>query len=225
MSDAATASLLTESAEHLAHLQASGACGRKRAVTIRASPVPAGGVGALLPCQKLVHLQRHGQGFHNLLGDLYRQFGKKFDSTGGNTEGSPYVLPEVVDPPLTAVGRRQCIAAQPLARSLSPKLVVLSPLCRAVQTALLTFEHLIERQPPGVLATLLPSLFGQSSVPFIALESARETFGRHTCDQRRSVSEIKTDFSHTVDFSLMEDDADTLWTAERREPVGEEVAT
>ena len=223
MADAARASLLAESAEHLAHLHASGACGRKRAVTIRASRPPAGGAGALRPGEKLVHLQRHGQGFHNLLGDLYRQFGKKFDSTGENTKGSPYVLPELLDPPLTAVGRQQYHGAQPLARSLSPKLVIVSPLCRAVQTALLTFDHLLPRQPPSLLSTLLPSLFTPRTVPFIAVESARETFGRHTCDQRRSVSEIKAEFGGSVDFSLMDEETDTLWTPEEREPVSDEV--
>ena len=42
--------------------------------------------------EKMLHLIRHGQGFHNLLGDLYRDFGKTVDSTGGDKSGNPYVL-------------------------------------------------------------------------------------------------------------------------------------
>ena len=45
----------------------------------------------------------HGQGYHNLLADKY----KEFSIPDGN---NPYALPEIVDPPLTEKGRQQCKA-------------------------------------------------------------------------------------------------------------------
>ena len=51
-----------------------------------------------------------------------------------------------------------------------------------------------------------------SQVPFVAVESARESLGKHTCDQRRSRTEADLEFGHHVDFSLIEADEDDLWT-------------
>ncbi|KAL1508607.1 hypothetical protein AB1Y20_004704 [Prymnesium parvum] len=211
MSAAALETKRVESEQHLAHLRAAGVIGQKRPITIRASPPTEGAV--LKPNQKIVHLQRHAQGFHNLMGDLYRELGKSFDSTGMDTTGSPYVLPELLDPPLTAVGREQCKAARPVAVSKSPQVVICSPMCRCLQTALLTFDHLVDTP---------------SAVPFVAVEDARETFGAHTCDARRAVSEIKKEFGHRVDFSEMTTEEDTLsfdttGSLRPRETVREEV--
>lgn len=185
-SAAALNTKLVESAQHLAHLREAGVIGLSRPVTIRGTLAPQNVV--LEPNQKLVHFQRHAQGFHNLMGDLYRDLGKSFDSTGKDTTGSPYVLPEVMDPPLTAVGRDQCKAARSVARQKKPQVVVCSPMYRCLQTALLTFDHLLE-----------PA----AAVPFVAVEEARETFGAHTCDARRPLSEIVKEYGHVIDFSAM----------------------
>ena len=115
---------------------------------------------------KLVHWIRHGQGFHNLLSDLYKEHG---------IQGKPYLRPELHDPPLTAVGREQAVALRSTTQSLSPSLVVVSPLARATKTALLAFDHLVGR------------------VPFLAHESCREISGVNACDGRRSVTEARRD--------------------------------
>ena len=77
-----------------------------------------------------------GQGFHNLLGDLYRDFGRTVDSTGQDTDDNPYTRPEIEDSPLTAVGRAQARGLRATVRALGGiELVVASPLRRAIETA------------------------------------------------------------------------------------------
>jgi hypothetical protein len=48
----------------------------------------------------------------------------------------------------------------------------------------------------------------------VAVEEVRERFGTHPCDQRSSVSQLKSRFSH-VDFTYVETDEDTWHTSER----------
>lgn len=198
-----------EAEQHLRRIQASGIQPGTWDVRISAEP-SSGSVKTtkLLPNQRLVHFQRHGQGFHNLLGDLYRKLGAEFDATGKDRANSPYCLPEVLDPPLTELGRQQCKEQQNVARKLSPEVIFTSPLCRAVQTALLTYHELLDE------------------VPVIALEEAREQCGVHTCDRRRPISESSYMFPQ-VDFSAVNDEEDALWLSlgeDRRESVAEEAA-
>ena len=46
-------------------------------------------------------------------GDIYRDFGRSVDSTGASLTDSPYVRPELLDPPLTALGRDQVKSLRP----------------------------------------------------------------------------------------------------------------
>lgn len=57
---------------------------------------------------------------------------------------------------------------------------------------------------------------------FLAVEDCREHLGVHPCDKRRSVSEYQLLFP-AIDFSLMKNDEDVLWKADKREP-NEDVA-
>jgi hypothetical protein len=51
------------------------------------------------------------------LGDIYRQNGIEFSSTGTDlSDNNPYRRPELVDPPLTFIGREQARALQPVRR-------------------------------------------------------------------------------------------------------------
>lgn len=161
---------------------------------------------------KVVHLIRHGQGFHNLcalsigrearcsrrLGDIYRDFGRSVDSTGQEDDQSnPYGRPEIVDPPLTAVGREQAKALRPTTTALSGvDLVVVSPLARAVQTAQLALPHL------------------KGKVPWIGHPDVAESSGKNTCDKRRDKAEIVEDFPF-VDWALFESEEDNFWTPTR----------
>jgi broad specificity phosphatase PhoE len=100
-----------------------------------------------------------------------------------------------VDSRLTEVGHEQSRALRPVFERIPIEVVLVSPLSRAVQTAL-------NGIPEGP--------------KFVAKDVIRERIGTHPCDQRRSVSELKADFP-TVDFSLLPSERDDVWT-EVREP-------
>jgi broad specificity phosphatase PhoE len=146
---------------------------------------------------KIVHFVRHGQGFHNLMADMYVSAGKEWNQYE-RSDDNPYVLPEVLDAPLTQKGREQAKAIQSLVQNMDcqPELVVLSSNCRALQTGLIACGHL--------------------NVQFIAHEMVREETGVHICDKRRTIKEQKIDFP-TVDFRLIEHDDDLLFREDRRE--------
>uniref|UniRef100_A0A7S3AIK3 Uncharacterized protein n=1 Tax=Haptolina ericina TaxID=156174 RepID=A0A7S3AIK3_9EUKA len=189
---------LHEPNKHLAKLQAAGVIGLLRAVRISVSPRDPS--TPLQSNQCVVHLQRHGQALHNLMADNLKALGVSLeDEKGKKSRNHPYTLPEMVDPPLTHKGRQQCKGQRGRAASIRPELVFVSPLCRAVQTALLTFPHL------------------RGSVPFIAVEEARETLGVNTCDKRRSTSDIEAEYGHAVDFSRMQTEEDEEWRPDHRE--------
>jgi broad specificity phosphatase PhoE len=81
-----------------------------------------------------------------------------------------------------------------------PELVVLSPLCRALQTGILVFE----------------SLRDNKNVPFVAYEMAREESGVHVCDRRRPSSRLQAEFP-MVDFSSLEQEEDVIFRSDQRE--------
>ncbi len=149
---------------------------------------------------KVCHFVRHGQGFHNLMADMAKAQGKEWTQFE-NTPNNPYVMPEILDAPLTHKGRNQARAAQPIVQNLDDplELVVSSSHCRALQTSLIAFEH------------LLPT-----PVPFLALESVRETTGVHLCDKRRPKSQQMVDFPR-FNFDLIADEEDTIFRDDRRE--------
>lgn len=157
-SEAAIAQARKDGAAYLEELRRAGVVGTSRAVQVKGSkagegslPVPKGA--------KILHLIRHGQGYHNLLGEIYQEMGREFSSTGTDlSTNNPYRRAEVLDPPLTELGRKQAKALRPQARRLSPELVVVSPLSRATQTALLAFSHLVNRSGSGTSATSAPFL-------------------------------------------------------------------
>lgn len=195
---AAQRSNAIESEQHLEHLRVLGLLGTRRTPVVTLLPddparQPSANVWRL-------HLVRHGQGFHNLLGDEYRERGIEFSSKGDDTSANnPYVRPELWDPPLTSIGRQQAKALRPKARELSPELVVTSPLSRAACTAILAFSHVLGK------------------VPFMALEDAREQMGVHTCDARNSLDDVQRDFPQ-LDFSeLTAPENDDKWSATERE--------
>lgn len=150
---------------------------------------------------KTCHFLRHGQGFHNLLADMYSLQGKEWAQFVPSPD-NPYVRPEIVDAPLTQKGRNQARAVNPLIQNMSkqPELIVLSSQCRALQTGLLAFEHLVKTR----------------SVPMIAHEMVREQTGVHVCDRRRTRHEQEIEFPR-IDFCLIDHEEDQLFSSERRE--------
>ena len=146
------------------------------------APIPKGA--------KKVHMIRHGQGHHNVAQAEWK---------GANKPGEPYWVsndPEFRyrDAELTAKGEQQARDLRPRTRKLSPELMVVSPMRRATQTGLLAFSEHVEK----------------GSLPVIAHESAHEIGGKHTCDQRLGLTELKRTFS-AVDYSFVKDEVDPLW--------------
>jgi len=83
----------------------------------------------------------------------------------------------------------------------NPEVVIVSPVTRATQTALIGFQHLLDAD-------------GKPKVPFIAHEGVHERGGENTCDCRRSLRELKWDFPN-VDYSLIENEKDPFWSPVR----------
>lgn len=142
---------------------------------------------------KTVHFVRHGEGHHNKAA-YTSGYGCQCNTPNSGLQ-CPYTDKKLLDPHLTALGHQQAKANQPITPSLGVQLVVVSPLARAVQTALGAFQTV-----PGV--------------PYIANENCREQSGQHVCDKRQT-REAASKMFPTIDFSLLLDNEDTMWTKER----------
>lgn len=160
-------------------------------------------------CTKVIHFQRHGQGYHNLICDMWREVGKPIDFDSTDPELNPVIRPEMVDPPLTELGRQQCISVREGCSRLSPELVIVSPLLRCIQTAKLSFrDHA-----------------NTDKTPWVSHEGCREELGLLIGNKRRPIREIIEDHPE-IDFGAIEHDEDDLWDAygDRRETLLEKSA-
>jgi broad specificity phosphatase PhoE len=188
----------TLAASQREQLQQAGAIGVARPITIVAErnseddPKPAG--------TKIIHFQRHGQGYHNLLGDVWRELKLPIDFDSNDISKNPFLRNEIVDSPLTESGRQQSMARRPEAALLNPQVLIVSPLLRAIQTSYLSFtDH-------------------KDAVPWIAHEGCREELGLLVCNKRRRLSEIREDYPD-IDYSHIQDEEDLLFDADNRESV------
>lgn len=152
---------------------------------------------------KVIHFQRHGQGFHNLICDIWREKGLPIDFDSGDPNLNPVIRTEFLDPPLTETGRQQCKDRKSECEKLSPELVIVSPLLRCIQTAKLSFQD---------------HCYPSSNIPWVSHEGCREELGLLVGNKRRPISEIKFDHND-IDFSAIEHDEDVLWEnyGDRRE--------
>jgi len=182
-----------ESAEHMHGMKELIQEMQKRPLSIKAyhtNHIPPGGK------IKTVHFVRHGQGFHNLMADLFISQGREWVQFS-KSPSNPYAMPQVLDSPLTHNGRSQAALLRPIVETIpSPQMVVVSPLCRTLQTALIAFRDL--------------------PVPFLAHEMVREESGVHLCDKRRPTSDQVQEFPR-VDFTLLESEEDLLFRDDARE--------
>ncbi|PON59631.1 Histidine phosphatase [Parasponia andersonii] len=168
---------------------------------------------------KTIHLVRHAQGFHNVAGEK---------------DHNAYLSYDLLDAQLTPLGWNQVdnLHKHVQACGLSKKidLVIVSPLLRTMQTAVGVFGGGTYTDginaPPLMVANAgnseRPAITSLNCPPFIAVELCREHLGVHPCDKRRSISEYWPLFP-AIDFSLIENDDDILWTPDVREK-NEEVA-
>ncbi|RKO82700.1 histidine phosphatase superfamily, partial [Blyttiomyces helicus] len=116
-------------------------------------------------------------------------------------------LPLYFDAPLTPLGQNQTrLVHTALIKNIQagfplPTHGFVSPLSRTLSTA----------QNIYTAETSLPN-------PLIVLESFREQYGIHTCDARRTRTELERLYP-AFDYSRLEDDLDQLWDPEIREEV------
>mmetsp|Transcript_781 Transcript_781/g.1917 ORF Transcript_781/g.1917 Transcript_781/m.1917 type:complete len:322 (-) Transcript_781:155-1120(-) len=187
--------------QKLEEMKKEGVLGMRRPVRIVATPhVPGSPVA---PGVKVVHLIRHGQGFHNLFTDVWRFFTDniKPESKGELDKEDPAKRTELVDPPLTALGRQQARALQPQTKQLKDlELVVVSPFRRATETALVAFNHLV--QAPA----------GTAGASFLGHSNCGERRHENVADLRRTLLEIKEEFPN-IDWSGITEETDELWSA------------
>jgi broad specificity phosphatase PhoE len=155
---------------------------------------------------KVIHFQRHGQGYHNLIGEMYGELlGRSINIDCPDPSQNPFIREETLDSPLTEKGRLECAARRTQAAQLKPQVIIVSPLHRAIQTSMLSFaDH-------------------ASTIKWIAHEGAREQLGWLMCNKRRPLASTKLEFPN-VDFSemLFTEDEDVLWhPSERESPAAE----
>ncbi|KAF7313103.1 hypothetical protein MKEN_00996200 [Mycena kentingensis (nom. inval.)] len=151
---------------------------------------------------KLFFLGRHGQGYHNLAANKY---GKTlWDAHWTKLQGDGEII-WGPDPELTPLGEEQARYAHAVwktelaAGAPLPQRAYCSPLTRALETHQIIYSGL------GFLV----------STPLV-MEDLRECYGEHTCDKRRTRSEIARAFPEI----LIEDgftEEDELWTEKREQ--------
>lgn len=145
-------------------------------------------------CSKIIHFQRHGQGYHNLLGDMFNSMDNEIKINSPDLKENPFVRTEIQDSPLTKKGRDEAVAERIYAATLNPEVVIVSPLHRAVQTALLTFADHYSK-----------------GINFVAHEGCREQLGLLVCNKAHPISQTAAEFPQ-VDFSLCTaGENDSLW--------------
>ena len=154
---------------------------------------------------KVIHFQRHGQGFHNLICDIWREKGFPIDFDSKDPNVNPVIRSEFLDPPLTETGRQQCKDRRSECAKMSPELVIVSPLLRCIQTAKLSFQD--HCHPHTSTST---STSSKIPIPWVSHEGCREELGLLVGNKRRPISEIQLDHPD-IDFSPIEHDEDVLW--------------
>lgn len=166
---------------------------------------------------KVIHLVRHGQGFHNV---------------AGHTDSAQYLSFDWEDAHLTDFGWQQAEALhrhiQNLPEQLHIDLVVSSPLTRTLETATGVFAGqawsddsqgiplMREQRGHQDRQAKRQAMSTAGCPPIIAHELCREHLGRHPCDKRRTLSHYKKQFP-AVDFSLIKTEEDELWGPDFRE--------
>lgn len=168
---------------------------------------------------KVIHIVRHGQGFHNVAGEL---------------DHANYMSWDYADASLTELGWQQSQALHQHLDATGIKaqveLVVVSPLLRTLQTASGVWGGATPEQDSSSEELLMVGGLGKAPHPaiaapkpplkFVANEWCREQHGVHPCDRRSSITFYKKHFPH-VDFSEVGTDEDTWWSETKRETAQE----
>ncbi|KAJ3189812.1 hypothetical protein HDU85_000096 [Gaertneriomyces sp. JEL0708] len=156
-------------------------------------------------------LQRHGEGIHNV---AEQKYGKEaWDSYYSK-------LPMYRDAALTTYGVEQM---QEMSKEMKkeivtglgpPSTILSSPLSRCLNTTRIIWENITESHAEDAGGASRKSF---PQVPHV-WENLREEYGVHTCDERRSRTELQTLFP-SYNFTDLKADEDPFWTPNEREPL------
>ncbi|THH19716.1 hypothetical protein EW146_g1476 [Bondarzewia mesenterica] len=158
---------------------------------------------------KVLFLGRHGQGYHNLA--INATIIQAWDDHWSLIEGDDEIT-WGPDPHLTPLGEEQARNANAawkaeLAAGMPfPQKHYSSPHRRAMHTLSLTFDEILQ----------------DSHLKPVVVENWREESGEHTCDKRRTRSEIEAEFPGFL-FEEGFSEEDLLWTDERESKAQTEV--
>lgn len=167
---------------------------------------------------KVIHIVRHGQGYHNVAGELDHSSYMSWDFADASLTDLGWQQAEALHAHLDATGIMSQV-----------ELVVVSPLLRTLQTAAGVFGRPTLPEGESEESSLMTSGLGksphaaisrQNSFKFVANEWCREQNGVHPCDRRSDISFYKKSFPG-VDFSEVETDKDTWWHETKRETAQE----
>lgn len=136
---------------------------------------------------KVIHIVRHGQGYHNVAGEV---------------EHASYMSWEYLDASLTEMGWTQSEALHAHLETTGIKaqveLVVVSPLLRTLQTAAgvwgdgpVVDESATLLMVGGLGKAPHAAIAAPKGLKFVANEYCREQNGVHPCDRRSSISSYK----------------------------------
>jgi broad specificity phosphatase PhoE len=154
---------------------------------------------------KTFYFVRHAQGIHNEAESIFGTH--HWEAVEAKNE-------QYFDAKLTEFGRNQTkllfdsiTKMQQSTPTLKFDLLIVSPLSRAIETAQIAFEP----------------LFDNPKFPIYSHEMIRETIGRHYCDKRRSITELKQLYPRINFFEpgAFTSDSDLLWDAKERETSNE----
>lgn len=182
------------------------------------SPVESFGV-SMYPVHrsKVIHIVRHGQGFHNVAGEVDHANYMSWDYLDASLTDLGWQQSEALHAHLDATGIKSQV-----------ELVVVSPLMRTLQTAVGVWGGEVITDESSS-STLMVSGLGKAphaaiaapkGLKFVANEWCREQNGVHPCDRRSSISFYKKCFP-MVDFSEVGTDEDTWWHETNRETAQE----
>ncbi|KAJ3051222.1 hypothetical protein HK097_007809 [Rhizophlyctis rosea] len=164
---------------------------------------------------KFLLFQRHGQGEHNL---AEQKYGKKLWDEYYSKQ------PEYFDPSLTPLGITQTTSVRNLLKTELthsyplPQLLVSSPLSRCLNTTFLIYSTLLSPPSQPQPSTQITLTSQHPHITPLVHELFREQYGDHTCDARRSRTDLKSLYPQ-FDYANLFSNSDELWKADEREPV------
>lgn len=196
---------------------------------------------------QVIHLIRHGQGYHNVAGhNDYHQYRSEayFDS---HLNELGWQQAETLGRYMRQAGTKvDVVICSPLMRTLETAVGVFGqppPSCSGAADATMSeadaslavpssssgggggsLPNLMQDQTAVASKRVARQAVASHGVPtFVGVELCREHLGVHPCDRRREISAYRELFP-AVDFSLVKTEADTWWRADHRETEAELLA-